>query len=54
MGELVLAGILGWLTVFAWWGLEFLLRPGRRAKAIGAFLLVVAIAPSATALWLAT
>jgi hypothetical protein len=54
MGALILAGILGWLTVFAWWGVEFLIRPGGRGKVIGACLVAVAVAPRATALWLAT
>ena len=54
MGELILAGVLGWLTIFAWLGIDWLLRAGRRAKVLGAFFMAVAVAPSLVALWLGT
>ena len=54
MGELILAGVLTWLMVFVWWGINLVLRAGRRDKVVGSFLIVLALVPSLIALWLGT
>jgi hypothetical protein len=54
MAEVILAGVLAWLTIFVWLGIELLLRSKRRAKVLGTFLLAVAVIPSLVALWLGT
>lgn len=52
MGDLILAGLLLWLTIFVWWGTNLALRPGGRGKVIGTCLIVLALIPSGIAIWL--
>ena len=54
MAEVILAGVLAWLTIFVWLAIELLLRTGRRAKVLGTILRTVAVVPSLVALWLGT
>ncbi len=54
VAEVILAGVLAWLTLFVWLAIELLLRTGRRAKVLGTFLIAVAVIPSIVALWLGT
>jgi hypothetical protein len=54
MADLILAGVLTWLTIFVWWGTDLALRSGRRGRVIGGFLIVLALVPSGIALWLGT
>ena len=51
---MILAGVLAWLTGFAWWGTDLLLRDGRSGKVLGAFFLAVALVPSLVVLWQGT
>ena len=52
MDDFVVAGVLLWLTVFAWWGTDLVLRSGNRAKLVGGVLIAVGVVPALIALWL--
>ena len=54
MGDLILAGVLIWLMVFVWWGVDLSLRADGRKRLVGALLIVLAVVPTFIALWVGT
>jgi hypothetical protein len=54
MGDLILAGVLIWLMVFVWWGVDLSLRADGRTRLVGAVLIVLAVVPTFIALWVGT
>jgi hypothetical protein len=54
VGDVIVAGVLGWLVVCTWWGTEFAMRSGRREKTVGGFLIALGMVPALIALQLGT
>ena len=54
MGELIVAGVLAWLTGFVWWGFDLVLRAGRREKVLGGIVIALGLVPTLIALTLGT
>ena len=54
MGELIVAGVLAWLTAFVWWGCDLVFRAGRGVKVVGGLVIALGLVPTLIALRLGT